>query len=309
MATQTSPTNSSSTTAESGFDSIHRMNRDWEVLCENRRQAERVASWQVDTEAFAGIADPQQVLDRLAALHRAADWAGHDRVLAALIAMVAGGGADGDLAWRITVRALMPKAILMTKTLMRAGVQWDDVFSTVLSALFEVVATYPLDARPKAIFMNIAMDTLQLTRRIRSRDFDDYTELNRVALELEPFAGDRNGALVPGEMPDPHELVVLAQVLVSATELELVDEDEPALGQHDARTELLSLIVWAVEVKALKVSDAQRIAQYHLSTAEVPGFSPRTRRAMGAEGNRLRQRASRSTGPLRRAASAYLAAA
>ncbi|MET8824185.1 hypothetical protein ABZX04_38520, partial [Streptomyces rochei] len=51
--------------------------------------------------------------------------------------------------------------------------------------------------------------------------------------------------------------------------------------------------------EALKVSDAQRITDYYLASSDEPGRPIRTTRAMGAEGARLRQRASRAVRPLR----------
>jgi hypothetical protein len=69
-------------------------------------------------------------------------------------------------------------------------------------------------------------------------------------------------------------------------------------------------VMWAVDAGALTVSDAQRITDYYLASADDAGRPVRTTRAMGAEGARLRQRASRAVRPLRCVdLNAYLAAA
>lgn len=92
--------------------------------------------------------------------------------------------------------------------------------------------------------------------------------------------------------------------------MDLVDTDEPQLSRHEARTEVLDLLLWAVEIGALKVTEAQRIARYYLTSSARPG-QHMTTRAMGQEGALLRQHASRAVRSLRRKADLgqYFAAA
>ncbi|MHC3392485.1 hypothetical protein [Streptomyces sp. A 4/2] len=283
----------------SGYGALQRMNRDWEVLSRDPRAADRIACWAEEDDQFAGVRTPQDVVERLVQLFRRGDWAGHDQALAALLRRATTDDFDGQVAWRVAVRILLPKAILMAKTQLRPGVDWEVIFSTVLSALFEVVRTYPLARRPRAIFANLSMDTLMLAQSTLADDFDDRRELRKITRSLAPLAGDPQVPLIGTEAPDPLLQFELADLLAHAAELELVSQDEPELTDGDARTELLALVMWAVDIQALKVSDAQRITEYYLSTSLDPDQAFRTTRAMGTEGARLRQRASRAVRPLR----------
>ncbi|MFC5149002.1 hypothetical protein [Streptomyces aureoversilis] len=288
------------------------MNRDWADLARDLRAADHVASWSENHPELGGACTPQGVIDRLAGLQRAGDWLTHDAVMRVLVQRAAAGGFDGDLAWRIAMRVLLPKVILMTRTQLRDGVEFDEILATMLSALCEVVRTYPLERRPRALFANLSMDTLSLAQHILAADFDDRAKLREIAHGMVPLAADSaTSALLLGEAPDPYEQVRLAELLVRAVELDLVSAEEPELTDGAARTELLALVSWAVDIQALSPVEAQRITEYHLSASDVPDRAHRTTRAMGAEGARLRQRASRATRSLRQAdtVNAYLAAA
>jgi hypothetical protein len=309
VATQTR-TASATGASESGFDALGRTNRDWEVLARDTRAADHVGRWSQEEPAFAGACTPQDVVDLLARLGRQGDWAGHDQAMAALLRKINGDGFDGQLAWRIAARVFLPKAILMARSQVRASLDFDAAFSTMLSALFEVLCTYPLDRRPRAIFANVSMDTLALALTTIAADYDDRRKLIDLGRSLEPLVGDPNVLWVQQESPDPQEIAELAELLARAAELEIVRSDEPALTQGEARADLLDLVMWAVDIKALKPSDARRITDYYLSTSIDAERPYRTTRGMGAEGGRLRQRASRAVRPLRRAdLNAYLAAA
>ncbi|MEU0111930.1 hypothetical protein ABZ313_42225 [Streptomyces sp. NPDC006251] len=288
--------------SESGYGSngaVQRMNRDWEVLGRDLRAADHVAAWAAQHPEFDGVAVPQDVIDRLTAFRRSGDWDGHDRALTVLLERATAETFDGQLAWRIVVRALLPKAISIARTQMHSAIDWDDLFSTVLSCLFEVVRTYPVTRRPHAIFANLSMDTLSLAQTTLAADFDSRGELRRIAASVSPLAGDRHIRVMPPAVEDPHVQAALAELLARAAELELVGEDEPELTADDPRAALLDLVLWAVDADALKVSDAQRITDYYLASSDEPGRPIRTTRAMGAEGARLRQRASRAVRPLR----------
>ncbi|MCX5216189.1 hypothetical protein OG689_44445 [Kitasatospora sp. NBC_00240] len=297
---------------ESGNSTLHRMNRDWEDLSRDLRAEDHVAVWAQQHHVFEAARTPQDVVDRLAQLLRSGEWELHDQAMGVLLSLARTDGYDGQLAWRVAVRILLPKAILMAKTQLRVGIEWDDIFSTVISALFEVVGTYPLERRPRGVFANLSMDTLALAQATLADDFDNRAELRRIADSVEPIADARPAVLLASQAPDPHVQASLAELLVRAAELELVQADEPELMQGAARTELLALVTWAVDIQALSASDARRISEYYLRLPEEPdaGRVHRTTRSMGPEGARLRQRASRAVRPLREAAlGAYLEAA
>lgn len=287
------------------YDTLTVMNRDWAALCRDLRAADRVAAWAGEHPDLAGAADPQDVVDKISAFHRRGDLDSHDRVMHLLVERAGGTGFDAHLAWRMAVRVLLPKAVLMAKTQRRSyGLPWDDVCATVLGAAFEVVRTYPLDRRPRRIFNNLALDTLQLTRRTLAACLDDVEDVQEFAAGVAPLAEaeshTRYAHVVASEDPDtPHHTVELADLLVRAAQMELVDVDEPALSRHETRTEVLDLLLWAVEVGALKELEAQRIARYYLSTSQRPDQRHMTTRSMGHEGDLLRQHASRAVRTLR----------
>ncbi|MFE9121522.1 hypothetical protein [Streptomyces sp. NPDC007172] len=286
------------------YTTISLMNRDWDVLCRDMRAADRVAAWADQHPDLAGTASPQDVIDKISDLHRRGELDRHDRVMHLLVERAAGAGFDANLAWRITVRVLLPKAILMAKTQRRTGLPWDDVCAAVFGAAFEVVRTYPLDRRPRRIFNNLALDTLQLARRTLAACFDDVEELQEFAAGVVPLAEaeshTRYAHIVSSEDPDsPHRSVELADLLMRAAQMELVDLDEPALSRHETRTEVLDLLLWAVEIGALKKVEAQRIARYYLSTSQQPEQRHMTTRSMGHKGDLLRQHASRAVRTLR----------
>lgn len=287
------------------YDTLTVMNRDWVALCRDLRAADRVTAWAEEHPDLAGAAGPQDVVDKISAYHRRGDLDGHDRVMHLLVERAGGIGFDAHLAWRVAVRVLLPKAVLMAKTQRRSyGLPWDDVCATVLGAAFEVVRTYPLDRRPRRIFNNLALDTLQLTRRTLAACLDDVEDVQEFAAGVAPLAEAechaRYAHVVSSEDPDtPHRTVELADLLVRAAQMELVDVNEPALSRHETRTEVLDLLLWAVEVGALKEFEAQRIARYYLSTSQRPDQRHMTTRSMGHEGDLLRQHASRAVRTLR----------
>ncbi|MFF4534042.1 hypothetical protein ACFY1P_32835 [Streptomyces sp. NPDC001407] len=298
------------------YTTLSLMNRDWDVLCRDLRAADQVAMWAGRHPELAGATGPQDVVDMISRYHRRGDFDSHDRVMRLLVERAGGDGFDGHLAWRIAVRVLLPKAVLMAKTQRRTGLSWDDVCAAVFGAAFEVVRTYPLDRRPQRIYNNIAFDILQLARRTLAAYADQAEELEEFAAGVVPLAEaeghTRYTHVVSGEAPDiSHDSVELADLLMRAAQLELVDADEPSLSRHEARTEVLDLLVWAVEIGALKDIEAQRIARYYLSAAVRPEQRHLTTRAMGSEGALVRQHASRAVRTLRQKAdlTQYLAAA
>ncbi|MBV9022737.1 MAG: hypothetical protein JO362_02750 [Streptomycetaceae bacterium] len=288
-------TTSAAGSSEPGFDALERMNRDWEVLGRDLRAADHVTRWSQEEPEFADARTPQDVVDILARLGSQGDWGQHDRTMAALLRKITGDSFDGQLAWRIAARVLMPKVILMAKPQVRPGLDWDVVFSTMLSALFEILRTYPLERRGRAILANVSMDTLALALATLAADYDDRGELVEPGHSLEPLAGDPNVFWVKQETSDPQVLAELAELLVRAAELEIVPRDEPELAQGEARAALLDLVMWAVDVEVLKPCDAQRITDYYYLGTSADANQPyRTTLDMGAEGARIRQRASRA---------------
>ncbi|QCX82171.1 hypothetical protein C9F11_42955 (plasmid) [Streptomyces sp. YIM 121038] len=299
----------SASATDEGSRTLQSLNSDWAALADDSRACNQVAAWAAEDSRFAGARSPQDVVDAITGLFRRGAWEDHDQAMLFLLRHAQGTGAERDLAWRTAARVMLPKAVSMAKTQQRDGVLWDDIVSAAFASLFEVVGTYPLERRPRGVFANIAMDTLVLTQKTLAADYDNRDALREIGDALLPLAGDRSAALLPAGDPDPVTQAHLADCLVRAVELEIVSSDEPELCAEDPRAELLSLVMWAVDIQALKVSDAQRIASYYLDVPATPGRTARTRRSMGSEGARLRQRASRAVRPLRQAVRTTLPAA
>ncbi|MFJ8752303.1 hypothetical protein ACIREO_23650 [Streptomyces sp. NPDC102441] len=303
MSHYSSPLSTISASAtDEGSSTLRSLNRDWASLSDDVRAGDQVADWASEHPQFAGARTPQDVVHQISGLYRRGAWEQHDQSMLFLLQRAKGTGADRDLAWRTAARVMLPKAVSMAKTQQHDGILWDDIVSSMFSALFEVVGTYPIGRRPRGVFANIAMDTLVLAQKTLAADYDNRSALREIGDALLPLAGDRSAALLPSEDPDPVTQAQLADCLVRAVELELVSGDEPELSADDPRAELLSLVMWAVDIQALTISDARRIASYYLDASSAPGHSARTRRSMGNEGARLRQRASRAVRPLREAA-------
>ena len=90
---------------------------------------------------------------------------GRDEVLLGLLARCQAGE---ELAGRVVLQVMLPKAIRLAQSLGRHP-DWtdgaDEARSTVLSALWVAIATYPLVRRPGRVTANLALDTLALTQR------------------------------------------------------------------------------------------------------------------------------------------------
>ncbi|MFZ3491645.1 hypothetical protein ACODT5_00130 [Streptomyces sp. 5.8] len=291
----------SASATDEGSSTLRSLNHDWAALSNDLRACDLVATWAAEHTLFAGTRAPQDVVDAIIALYRRGAWEEHDQAMVILLQRAKGVGADQDLAWRTAARVMLPKVVAMAKSQQREDARWDDTVASMFSALFEVVGTYPLERRPRGVFANLSMDTLVLAQKTMAADHDNRSALRDIGNSLLPLAGDRSAALMPTPEPDPVTQVALADCLVRAVELEIVSSDEPELCAGDPRAELLSLVMWAVDIQALTISDAQRIASYYLESSSLPGRTPRTRRSMGSEGDRLRQRARRAVQPLRQA--------
>ncbi|MFB8291287.1 hypothetical protein [Kitasatospora purpeofusca] len=290
MATSIDFTHAGTRDCDPDLGSFARFNRDWAVLNDDSQARRQIAEWTERFSELAGLRSPQEVVDRLDNLRRSNDWPAYDALFRVLLERTRLAGAEGQLAWCVGVRIMLPKAVLITAGLVRVGFDWEDTASLVLSALFENVRTYPLEDRPARIFINLALDTRKLAERLigvsssEERERECMTE----ALSLRP---------VDPEADQPEQVALLADLLARATHLQLLAEDENlADAGPDPRTELIDLLVWAVEADAITTIEARRIAGYYRTTADR---SAMTTRAMGSEGARIRQGASRAVRSLR----------
>ncbi len=173
---------------------LRRLDAEWAALGEDPAAREACGRWAVGLPVLAGCASPADVLARVPG--------SPDRVLGRLLAEAAAGDA---LAGRVVLQALLPKVVRMAAVDRHAGV--DDY----LTALWCVIATYPLARRPSSVAGNLALDTLKAVRRERRPAADLATPPHVVVA----VADERRGRLVgPGPGPrgtGPSAAVVLAR--------------------------------------------------------------------------------------------------
>jgi hypothetical protein len=269
-----------------------RMHRAWLQMCEDPRAEAVVGGWAAEDEVFSGCTGTGDVLELLTASYRVGDWTAHDELLTALLERVPRSGYDSEVAWLITVRALLPKAARMARSQLRPGIDFEEAFSVVVGALFEVVRTYPLQRCPKNIYSGLALRTLTLTRETLGHLVDEEP----VPPELVEAIADRQPA---GRALEPEERFERLSLFMDATELQLLCEDDPEhIHGGTARAELLHLVVWAVRTSVLQPGEARLLAGYYVDTGSRDGQTPRS---MGPDGDRVRKARSRAVSRLRAA--------
>jgi hypothetical protein len=278
-----------------------RLHRDWLRLCADPRADEIISGWAAECDALAGSGGAAAVLERMNHLYTAGDWAGHDQVFAALLRRVGRPGVEGEVAWRLAVRAMLPKAAKMARTQVRAGADFDEVFSIVVSALFEVVRTFPLHRTPRNIYTGLALRTLTLAQKTLGQLAEHVSCAPEVIAQLADgqLPSGRPARPAPTAAGIPEDHIDRLGLLLHAAELHLLCEDDPLhIASDTARGEVLRLVVWAVDTQVLHPAEAQEIARYYASGAQRAGV---TSRAMGADGARLRKARSRGVRRLRAA--------
>ncbi|MFF4344713.1 hypothetical protein ACFY00_32935 [Kitasatospora sp. NPDC001540] len=269
-----------------------RMHRAWLQMCQDPRAEAVVGGWAAESEFFTDCTGTGEVLTLLNELYRAGDWPGHDALLSALLDRVPRGGYEGEVAWLVTVRALLPKAARMARSQLRPGIDFEEAFSVVVGALFEVVRTYPLGRCPRNIYTGLALRTLTLARQTLGRLLDDAPLPPDEVAEI----ADRR----PGDQGlEPEERFERLSLLMDATELQLLGKDDyEHVHSGTARAELLRLIVWAVRTGVLRSEEAQLLADYYVDADSRDGRTPRS---MGSDGDRVRKARSRAVSRLRAA--------
>lgn len=268
------------------FDSL---DAEWELVCAEPEQTAWVCEWL----RTAGALEASQVpasLDELLALmrqqtrSRGAQFS--DRWLGALLQVAAGQGARAQLAARVVVQTMLPMAVQMTRRMMRAGRDFDEVGQTVVACLYQVVRTYPA-SRVRKVAANLQMETLHLA----SRELDADREPD--GLEL-PEALSSSAA-------EPEQTVwpqLLAEKAAACRLVEVAAED---LG--GARGELVELLLWGLATGAVTADRARAIAQDCRQ-----GAREESQRA-GVSAVAWRQRRSRAARELRAVAEDWAVAA
>lgn len=134
---------------------VGRLNAEWARLCTDPAAVATVGVWSGEHAALAGCTSLSAVEHAVATGSRAdAD---------AVLLMLLRRGRDGDaLATRAVLQLMLGKAIRIAAT--HTGRDTRAVLEdTAITALWTVVANYPIERRPTKVAANIAMDTLRLT--------------------------------------------------------------------------------------------------------------------------------------------------
>lgn len=221
---------------------VGRLNTEWLRLCTDPAAEAAVAAWRLPDVWSLGDLEP--------AVRRDADG-----VLLALLRL---GRAGDGLALRAAFQLMLGKAVRIAAT--HAGRDSRaNMEQAAVTALWTVVAGYPIERRPVKVAANIAMDTLRLT----------VTEL----------AHQRH------ETPSSPE------------HLHPVAGDEPA-GRDDASDpadlELFELLAWAVGNGTVSRDDATLLVDIYAPAPGHAGGSAAAERH-GISWAAARQRASRAT--------------
>ncbi len=235
------------------------LNSDWQRLCDQPQAARALAHWSSTHPALTGHED-------LPALLRVIQRGPNspDPTLLALLELAQAGD---RLAGRVVLQAMLGAAVRLASSIVRRPDvlgDRDEAQSTAIAALWQVISTYPLQARPRRVVANLVMDTLALVQR-------GHTGSSHFARTFpEQSLGD---VTVLGSVPhhdDP-------------------DPDETA-GPADA--ELLSLLAWSVRSRVLSLEQARLLARVY---AVDGGGGDRTAIAadLGVTEAALRQRCHR----------------
>ncbi len=268
---------------------VSRLNIEWEWVCAQDGNAQRVRGWLVE----AGVLDDREAPSGLDALlgvleerslregYRFSDvWLG-------LLLECAGRG--DELAVRVVMQAMLPAAVRMAARSVRCEERWDEVAQVVVTALWQAVRSYPSSRAAWQVARHLRLEMWHHTSRDLKREFaSSGTPLDeRVAEELSADC-------------DPVAEVHASLLEVAAAEAGL------AGGVEGARGELVELLVWALEEKVLSRSAAVAIADHYREGAPDDRTAAR---AAGMSPAALRQRRSRAVARLRAAAPQWVVAA
>ena len=266
---------------------VSRLNIEWEWVCAQDGNAQRVRGWLVEAgvldacEAPHGLGALLQVLDERSRRegHRFSDeWLG----------LLLKHAADGDeLAARVVVQAMLPAAVRMTARSVRSEERWDEVAQVVLGALWQAVRSYPAAREPWQVARHLRLEMWHHTSRDLTREYAT------LGLPLDEWVD------LPAEC-DPEAEAHASLLEVAAAEAGLGG------GVEGARGELVELLVWALEQKVLSRDAAVAIADHYREGAPDDRTAARD---AGTSPAALRKRRSRAVAQLRAAAPQWAVAA
>ena len=240
---------------------IGQLNVEWARLRNDPATVRTVTGWASRKPALAGAAGLVDIETRTTTSRQAAD-----SVLLALLELAH----DGDqLAGRTVLQLMLGKAVRIAAS--RTGrTDRDTLEQLAVTALWDVIAAYPIDRRRQKVAANLAMDTL-----------------HQVVAELRH---------------DRHETPTDSDVLGR------VVEDRGALGDGPADAELVEVVMWGVESGVIGREDAVLLVRVYCTGADNPGGAA-VAAEFGLSWAAARQRCSRAVRKLAAAVHADTSAA
>ncbi|MEU6175892.1 hypothetical protein ABZ832_28785 [Streptantibioticus parmotrematis] len=279
-------------------DVIACLKTDWRRLCASTSYTERVVGWLTAADVFAPADAPSSLAGLLDALEQRDRRLGRghtDVWLAALLRQAAGSDAEGWLAVRVVVQAMVPSALRTARALLRAGVGGDEARAIAVSSLYEVVLGYRLERRPSRIAANIALDTLHLALR----------EAQREGLGCDVPLEEVSPRHLVAEVVGPEDVAAAADLVRAASRAGLADPaacPEEFVGPYG---EVVELLLWA---QRAKVIDPEEVAAI---TGHFREGAPLDSEAAAAAGVRVatwKKRRSRAVAAVRQAVPQWQAA-
>jgi DNA-directed RNA polymerase specialized sigma24 family protein len=192
------------------------LHSDWQQLLRSPLLSARFRVWRVKEAALARFPD-------LAAVMRFMRSPGphteKDAVLCALLAWAK----EESLGGRVVLEAIMPGLLNLSARILRDARERDELWSTILLAVWEGIRGYPLTRRPRRVAANLLLDTLhrildEIGRESAWRAISSANGFNgEVTIEDQLNEGDVDGLLATAVRagavtPDEAETILASRI-------------------------------------------------------------------------------------------------
>ena len=236
------------------------LSSEWADLCTLPSMPQTLRRWAKAEPALCAAESLGDLLDRIDAGDRSVE----DRYLLALVRLAQNGQ---QLAGRVLVQAMLPKLARFAATVRPTSNddRWtEDRRHIVVATFWEIVHTYPADRRRTRVAANLALDTLhRLTRDLRRPPAD---------IPLDPeWLSRRVHQPTAGRFTDPGKLI----------------------GILSPDADLLEVIAWGLDVKAITSDDASLLVRVYLADDDCHGVAS-IARELHVSPAAIRQRCSRA---------------
>ncbi|NUS17260.1 MAG: hypothetical protein HOY69_38680 [Streptomyces sp.] len=272
---------------------VDHLDAEWPVLCADPRAAKIIIGWLVEAGVFAPGQAPASLAQVLPQLKRGDRTWGRehsDRWLGAVLSRAVQRDADGRLAARFAVQAMLPGAVVTARRMRPFGHSRGEVLHTVVTALYEVIRQYPLERKPRKVAANLLLDALRSAHRELQRD-----SVDTFCSELPVGVSDPQ--LGPDRVAELRDLAAAAR----ATGLPgLIDAHPEDIA--GACEQVIELLLWALDRKVLDHVSAGAVSSHYRSGAPEDEVAAR---AAGVQAGAWRQRRSRAVRRLRQAAEGW----